>query len=314
MCSAIAKFAKIAMVFIMKGVDSLRIEPKYFAPLGRIFTPIVLSSIAEKGHSPYLTEVCYNSGLIKYIDPEMRLSQFFDWVYSFLLKNYKNEYIYKNAITQKILLGTHSLNTSHLLTEFRVGRCKADAVILNGTSTVYEIKSEYDTFDRLSKQIDAYLQVFEHINVITSTSQIPELRKNLPSEVGIMALTDRNTISTVRHSISNLDNICLNTLFDSLRKSEYTKVINDYYGSIPDIPNTQIYSECKRLFMAMPKDKAHSLAVQSLKERRNIKFLKVFLDKAPTSLSAYAISISNEKSRLQALIQRLPDNVATILK
>jgi len=32
-------------------------------------------------------------------------------MYSYLLKEYRCEYIYKNFITQKILLGRHSLNT-----------------------------------------------------------------------------------------------------------------------------------------------------------------------------------------------------------
>lgn len=48
-----------------------------------------------------------------------------------------------NVIANKILLGKHSLNTSHMLSEFRVGYNKADVVIINGTSSVYEIKSEY---------------------------------------------------------------------------------------------------------------------------------------------------------------------------
>lgn len=51
----------------------------------------------------------------------------------------RDEYVYRAAITHKILLGTHSLNTACMLNEFRVGVCKADVAILNGTATVYEI-------------------------------------------------------------------------------------------------------------------------------------------------------------------------------
>lgn len=54
----------------------------------------------------------------------------------------RDEYIYRAAISQKILMGTHSLRTASMLNEFRAGSSKADLVILNGTATVYEIKSE----------------------------------------------------------------------------------------------------------------------------------------------------------------------------
>ena len=43
----------------------MNISRKNLQSLGQLFTPIVLSGIAENGHSPYLTEVCHNSGLIK---------------------------------------------------------------------------------------------------------------------------------------------------------------------------------------------------------------------------------------------------------
>jgi hypothetical protein len=64
------------------------INPKYFPALGRIFTPIVMDNLIEKSYSPYLSEVCLNSGVFKKIDPAITLGQFFDWVYSLLFKNY----------------------------------------------------------------------------------------------------------------------------------------------------------------------------------------------------------------------------------
>ncbi|MEI9986083.1 MAG: sce7726 family protein [Aliidongia sp.] len=54
------------------------------------------------------------------------------------------------SVTQKILMGKHSLRTASMLNEFRAGSCKADLVILNGTATVYEIKSERDSLTRLA--------------------------------------------------------------------------------------------------------------------------------------------------------------------
>lgn len=297
----------------MSIATTQKIDPKYFPALGRIFSPVVMDSIALKGHSGYLAEVFENSGLIEQIDKSMELAQFFDWIYSFLLKNYKNEYIYKNAIANKILLGKHSLNTSHLLNEFRVGKCKADAVVLNGTSTVYEIKSEYDSFVRLENQVNAYLQVFDNINVITSELQAEKLANLLPEKIGIMILTSHNSIKTKRASESNVKNINLGLLFESLRKVEYTSVIKEYFGSIPEVPNTQIFRVCKELFCSIPIEEAHNLTIKILRKRRKTQVLMEFINNAPSSLSAYGLSKCSDKEKMQALISRFSFPIESVL-
>lgn len=53
------------------------------------------------------------------------------------------------------------------MSEFWVDMSKADSVVLNGTSTVYEIKTEFDNLSRLPQQLTDYSKVFDHINVVT---------------------------------------------------------------------------------------------------------------------------------------------------
>ncbi len=101
----------------------------------------------------------------------------FNFAFTHLQKNYRNEYIYKNAIAKNILLGKHSLNTSFMLQEFRIGHCKADTLVLNGTSNIYEIKSELDSLDRLQGQINTYSQVFDMVHVITFQARLKKLRR-----------------------------------------------------------------------------------------------------------------------------------------
>jgi hypothetical protein len=293
--------------------SNIKLNQKYFPPLSRVFSPVVMDNIALKGNSNFLSEVCANSGLLDQVDTSMPLSQFFDWVYNILIKNYRNEYIYKNVIANKILLGKHTLNTSHMLTEFRVGKCKADIVVVNGTSTVYEIKSEYDSFTRLENQIHEYLKIFDHIYVITSTKQVAKLDSILPDRVGVLTLTNRNTISTIRESKSNKVNINPYILFDSLRKNEYTKIVNEYFGRVPDVPNTVIHGACKKLFCKIPPEEAHDLTMKILQKRRNSKVLKEFMKIAPPSLSAYTLSISNDKNKMQTLMPRFSTSIGSVL-
>lgn len=291
----------------------MEIDPKYLPALGRVFTPIVMDSLEQKGYSPYLSEVCANSGVLEKLDSSTTLGQFFDWIYNLLFKNYRNEYIYKNVIANKILLGKHSLNTSQILTEFRVGRSKADVVLLNGTSTVYEIKSEYDSFARLEKQMRAYFKIFDYINVITSSSQVKKLDSILPDKAGILVLTNRNTISTIREPKSNKENINPDILFDSLRKAEYMRIIKEYYGTVPDVPNTQIYRECKKLFCEIPPIYAHDLTIKILKERNNSKILKALINKSPSSVSAYAMSICGQEKKMQKLMTLFDIKISSLL-
>jgi hypothetical protein len=296
----------------MKAINEIKINDKYLPSLGRMFSPLVMDQIALKGRSGYLSEVCSNSRLIEQIDPSMSLAQFFDLIYMILFKSYRNEYIYKNAIANKILLGRHSLKTSHMLIEFRVGNCKADVVVVNGTSAVYEIKSELDSFARLENQIKNYLKIFDYINVITSVSQVNKLKSILPDKAGILLLTNRNTISTIRESKSNRKNTNPSILFDSLRKNEYVKAIKEYFGIVPDVPNTQIYKECKELFSKIPAELAHDLTINILRRRRNTRVLKAFIEEAPASLSAYAMSICSQKVKMQALMSRFSKNIGSV--
>jgi hypothetical protein len=289
------------------------IEKKYFPAISRFFTPKVLDNLALNGYSSYLSEVSLQSGLYRIFDLRKNLKEFFDFVYKILFENYRSEYIYKNEIANKILLGRHSLNTSRLLTEFRIGKTKADIVILNGSSTVYEIKSEYDTFFRLETQIKTYLKIFEYVNVITSPKLTDKIFSITPSKVGILELTDKNTISTKRKAESNRDNMNPEVFFDSLRKPEYLSIIKNYYGEVPDVPNTMIYNECKKLFCQMPTDKIHKLTNVILSGRQNVNKLNEFLKVAPYSLSAYAFSFGKNKMQMNNLLKQLNKNANSLI-
>jgi hypothetical protein len=89
-----------------------------------------------------------------------------------------------------------------MLTEFRVGECKADVVILNGTGTVYEVKSERDSLSRLERQIAAYAKVFAKVNVITAESHVTAVMNLMPSDVGVLCLGDRGQITPIRKRLS----------------------------------------------------------------------------------------------------------------
>ncbi len=125
----------------------------------------------------------------------------------------------------KILLGTHSLQTASMLNEFRVCDCKADLVILNGTATVYEVKSERDSLSRLERQVAAYTKVFGQVYVIAAESHINEVRRSVPEEIGILQLTSRHRISRLRWAVDRRENTSPLAIFDSLRTDEVRAIL-----------------------------------------------------------------------------------------
>lgn len=295
---------------------NIKVPVKGYPALGRAFTPIVLESIIESGYSKYLYEVLTNSGIIGQIDLDMTLREFLEWLYDNMSSHYRNEYIYKNAIANKILLGIHSLNTSYMLTEFRVENCRADVVVLNGTSNAYEIKSEYDSLDRIQSQVNSYIKMFDMVNVITSCSQIDKVRVGLPVEIGLLELTSKYTIKTFREATSLKNKVKPEVIFDSLRKSEYLKIIKKVFGFVPDVPNTRIYGECRQLFCRLAPEVAHDEMVGVLRVRGNKKILKDIIFDIPQSLRAYVIdsSIDDKKAKKfeEMLSKKLNDVISPV--
>ncbi|WP_409423849.1 sce7726 family protein [Pseudoalteromonas sp. RW-H-Ap-1] len=239
---------------------------KKFGPLlARVFSSSVFNELANTGFSPTLNSI------IKELDIKVEhyenLGELFECTYSKLSKVYRNEYLYKNSIANKILLGKYSLNTASMLSEFRVAKSKADAIILNGTSHIYEIKTELDSLERLDQQLLDYQSFSEFVSVVTDKKHIPKLLDKIPSNVGLIELTSRDTFRTVKKPLSNLDKLCKNVQFDALRQSEYVRIVNLHHGFVPDVPNTLLYKECKKLFKDIPIRVAHKYILGELKNR-----------------------------------------------
>ncbi len=295
------------------NISELSIQPAYFTSLSRIFTPSVLDKVAENGFSEYLNEIVCSSELLHNLDLSKPFRLFLNDVYQLFSKDYRNEYLYKNEIAKKVLLERHSLLDSWMLNEFRVGRCRADVVILNGTSTVYEIKSQFDSFKRLNDQIDAYRKVFDHIYVVTSEPKSLQLMSKLPDLVGILSLTTDNTLNVIKPSISNKHDIKPEVLFDSLRKIEYTEIIQKIYGYVPDVPNTEIYEECKHMFCNQEPVAIHDITIETLKNRNRKRSLTALLENAPEALYAYIINYTGNARRLMDLEKTYDTQLAELI-
>ena len=87
--------------------------------------------------------------------------------------------------------------------------------------------------------MESYLKVFDHVYVVTHDSRLTKLKNVLSEQIGIILLSDRYTLSTVRLAKSNKQETDAANIFDCLRQREYCDIIESRFGFVPDVPNTE---------------------------------------------------------------------------
>lgn len=222
--------------------------------------------------------------------------EFFDTAFETLRRGEsRHEYVYKAALTHKILLGKHSLQTASMLTEFRVGGCKADVAILNGTSTVYEIKSERDSLSRLENQIRAYKRFFAKIYVIAGENHVENVKAVVSPDVGILCLSSRHQISTLRDAVELPERVCPLAIFESIRSDEAKHVLKLLDVPVPNVPNTELHFALKERFAKLDPVGVHNAMVKTLKKSRNLLRLAELVSSLPPSLHSAALTVPLRK-------------------
>ncbi|WP_341709169.1 sce7726 family protein, partial [Halopseudomonas sp.] len=147
----------------------------------RLFSSKRIAEIAS-GDFSYLLEVAtLYRDLLK---GSFTVAEVIECAYSDISSRHRGEYFYKNTVAERILLGRHSINTATVLSEFRVGRSKADCVVLNGSATCYEIKSDFDNLDRLPEQLSFYRKIFDRTYVVVGKAHLEKVQEVCWSDIG----------------------------------------------------------------------------------------------------------------------------------
>lgn len=267
------------------------LENNQLSAVSRLFSSKLIRELARRGASPMFARLARESSLLDGAEPEEPIRNLFDRAFSLMKrKNYRHEYIYKAAIAHKVLLGTHSLQTAVMLNEFRVGANKADSVILNGTSSVYEIKSERDSLSRLEQQLRAYRDVFAKVNVIIGENHINSVFEMTQDDVGVLVLTNRYQISTVREAVECPERTKPEVIFNSIRLNEAKKVLKILGKGIPALPNTQMHEALEQVFKTLNPAEVHRAMVSVLRVTRSLSPISEFLNTLPGSLQAAVLS------------------------
>lgn len=186
-----------------------------------------------------------------------------------LQKNYRVETVYKNAIARKLLVGRHGLRSATLLQELRVNNSIVDMVLLNGVCEAFEIKTEFDSPDKLQKQLDDYYRAFTRVTVVCDELKASQYLDHLgDSPTGLMVYTRKGTLRSVRPSRVHTAALDVETMMTVLRQAEYMDVVHSVLGPQPEQPNTLRYRQYLSLAETIAPTHYAELMEQRLKARR----------------------------------------------
>lgn len=279
--------------------------------LSGLFSSGIIQDLGRTGKSRAFASLLRQSGLI--LESLASVGSAFDAAFSILARHgLRHEYIYKSALTQKIVLGRHSLRTASILREFAVGKCKADIAILNGTATVYEIKSERDSLVRLENQVATYSTVFPSVYVVCSQCHVDSVLQAVPQHVGILCLNQRYQITTIRSAVDSTELISPISIFEAVRTDEARQMLRSLDINIPSVPNTRMRSVLRDAFSELDGASVHMAMVATLKKSRNSGELRGLVDALPNSLKAAALLVPLRKLDHGRLVNAIntPLNVA----
>jgi len=276
------------------------------AAISRLFSSAVFREMARNGRSPSLARLLPLAGLLNQFKDDTSVGDVFDRAFSLLQRDgHRDEHVYRTAVLQKILFGKYSLNTASMINEFRAGTSKADMVLLNGTATAFEIKSERDSLTRLTGQIHDYRKVCASVNAIVSAAHVEAVLKTVPNDVGVMRLSRQYRIQIVRAAIDRPERTCPITAFRSLRSAEAKEVLKKLQVPIPDVPNTKLHETMEIEFANLDPSLVHRQIVKTLKRSRSLAPLSGYLEKLPKSLHALAISLRLSRCERERVIRAI---------
>ncbi len=255
--------------------------------LARILNRTTFTSLARGEDPRTLFEPYLN---LKQTQTLTKVKDLYAYAFNSIRKNYRSEYVYKSAIADRIVFGRHSPHTSALSIELPVGRSIVDAAVFNGTSTAYEIKTEFDSPRRLTSQTPDYSKAFENIYIIAHPQQAERYADRTEAHVGVLSLTKNDSLSVIKQATSNMNNINPQIIFRMLRRDEYLPALEKLAGEKIVLPNGIIRSHCEKLFSALDQKTAHNIYVNAMRKRTTESEIVNFMKSLPSHLRVLGYS------------------------
>lgn len=227
--------------------------------------------------------------------------------YTYLARNYRCEYVYKNELIKSLLKDYGTRDTVYF-SEFRVGRSIADMVMFNGESKAFEIKTEYDSVRRLDKQMMDYKRLFDKCFLVIPEDRLEAYLNIVDTTTGIIVM-NRNSSGLYLEEVRPAR---MNTLFDvrslmsCLRMAEYMNIAISLGASLRNIPEYSLFKYCQDVISGAAPNDVRSFFLREMKKRRNN---TIKLKKYPKQLKQIMLSLNLSDDKADLLLKRLNTNI-----
>lgn len=185
------------------------------------------------------------------------------FINDYFCKYYKNEKIIKSLFAKKMLKKTKTT----LFFEFALDGNRLDIASIGDKSVAYEIKTKYDTLNRLPRQLNAYSKYFEYVYVICDCSKTGSVLELSNPNVGVIEYDDSNasvcfrTIRKAKRQYGIDSNKQLKILSKCEIKEEFGKTEKDKIVSF--FSNAHINSIFKKIIKTRYDDAWKSISSKS---------------------------------------------------
>ncbi len=244
--------------------------------------------------------------LIAGSDENITFEVYLKLIYGQMISHYCNEYIYKNSLTNQLLIEKYGLETTTLLSEFRIGKSISDMILINGEVKLFEIKTDLDNFNRLEIQLNEYKKAVEKIYIVTSSKYVEIIKSNYSnSNYGIIELTETMQLRIHKEANSDKSNFSYETIFKLLRKDDYLQLVQDEFNFTPNVPNTVIFKECFDLCRQIEITKLQKAVFLKLKKRKISHTELLMKEEIPKELKFLCYLLNFDESNYDRLFSLL---------
>ncbi|MBA4300470.1 MAG: hypothetical protein C0433_10275 [Cyclobacterium sp.] len=231
------------------------------------------------------------------------LRNLLDQGYQELLQSYRHEYIFKSALFKDFILENYALDNAILLSEFKIGGSIADAVLVNGTNKVFEIKTELDSPVRLVSQIQDYKKAFSEVYLVVHQNQAEKYAKIISSEIGILCFSEALGFIEIKKAKADTSQLEIEAMVKSLRKDELSSLATSLTGEIPIATPVKLFKTCLEILKSFQPEQVQMEYLQIIKKRINPQVnQKVLSDQIPPYLKFFCYTENiKEKDYLHLL-------------
>lgn len=188
------------------------------------------------------------------------------YVYHILEKHYQNEYIFKNTFLNEWLIKEIGQSNSKVFNEYRVGNAVADLVMFNGNSKVFEIKTEYDSDNRLALQLKNYRKAFNQIFLIVPESKL-SLYEKYDAGVGIITFAGNQAQKfSLKREAVNTPDVDAATIMNILHTHEYKAIVKSHFGFLPGMTSFNQFHKCSELIKRIPSEELNKCFIEQMKK------------------------------------------------